>query len=106
MRAGRLEYRITLLRPVTTTNTFGEEVTEWATSVEADAELVTYTGRLSEEVGEHFADYSTKWNIHEAHEVAEHWRVQDEDGLLYTVTNIIPNRRRGFKTLICERVNE
>ncbi len=70
------------------------------------AERVNATGRRSEEVGEHFPDYSTQFNIRDVHPVAENWRVRQLGGYLFTVTAIIPNLDRGYKTLICERVNE
>ncbi len=106
MKAGRLMFLVTLLRPEHTTNAFGEETVSYVETVTADAERVQYSGRRSEEVGEHFPDYGVQWNIHEAHEVGENWRLRDENCYLYTVTNIIPNRRRGYNTLICVRVNE
>ena len=70
------------------------------------AERVNATGRRSEEVGEHFPDYSTQFNIRDVHPVAENWRVRQLGGYLFAVTAIIPNLDRGYKTLICERVNE
>lgn len=101
-----MESLITLLQPVRETNAYGEETVTWQETVTADAERVRLTGGRSEEVSEHFPDYRADWNIHEAHTVHENWRVRDEEGFLYTVTNIIPNLRRGYKTLVCMRVNE
>lgn len=70
------------------------------------AERVRATGNRSEEVGEHFPDYTVEFNIRDAHPVQENWRVQQLGGYLYTVTNIVPNLDKGYKTLLCERVNE
>ena len=70
------------------------------------AERVRATGKMSEEVGEHFPDYTVEFNIRDAHPVQENWRVQQLGGYLYTVTNIVPNLDKGYKTLLCERVNE
>ena len=106
MIAGRMKYKLTLLEPTQTTNDFGEEVTTYTDTVTVHAERVKHTGNRSEEVGEHFPDYRVSWNISDAHTVAENWRVQQLGGNLYTVTNIIPNLDRGYKTLICDRVNE
>lgn len=106
MRAGRLKYRLEILQPVEVTGQFGGSKTEWVALRTVAAERVKATGRRSEEVAEHFPDYSVEFNIRDAHPVEENWRVRQLGGYLYTVTNIIPNIDRGMKTLVCERVNE
>lgn len=106
MKAGRMKYTVTLLKPVTVTNDFGEEAVEYDKTVTVHAERVKQSGSRSNEVGEHFPDYNVEFNIRDAHEVDENWRLQQTGGYLYTVTTIIPNLERGFKALICERVNE
>lgn len=106
MRAGAMRYRITLLEPVTETNGYGEEKTAYTETRTVHAELVRQRGERSEEAGEHFPDYRAEFNIRDAHPVDENWRVRQCGGHLYTVTNIIPNIGRGYKTLVCERVNE
>lgn len=106
MIAGRMRHRITLLEPVTETNDYGEEKTAYAVTRTVHAERVKQSGSRSEEVGEHFPDYRAEFNIRDAHPVQENWRVQQSGGHLYTVTNIIPNPDRGYKTLVCVRVNE
>jgi head-tail adaptor len=106
MIAGRLKYKLTLFEPVQATNNFGEEDTTYQERRTVRAERVKQSGDRSEEVGEHFPDYRVEFNIREAHPVDENWRVQQLGGKLYTVTNIIPNHEKGYKTLICVRVNE
>lgn len=106
MIAGRMKYKLKLLQPVTTINDYGEETPTWEETRTVHAERVKHTGNRSEEVGEHFPDYRAEFNIRDIHPVQENWRVQQLGGNLYTVTNIIPNLDRGFKTLICDRVNE
>lgn len=106
MKAGRLEYRLSIQKPTETVNEFGERVITWTVTATADAERVAFSGKRSDEVGEHFPDYNVRWNIYDAHEVDENWRVKDAEGHLYTVLAIEPNIRRGFKTLITARVNE
>lgn len=101
-----MKYRITLLQPSSTQTRFGDETITWTATATVHAERVKASGRRSEEVGEHFADYSVEFNIRDAHTVGEGWRVQQLGGYLYTVTNIIPNLDRGYKTLVCQRVNE
>ena len=105
MRAGALKYRLILLRPTTTADEYGAEATAYEQTRIVHAERVRQTGARSEEVGEHFADYRTEFNIRDA-EVAENWRVRQVGGYLYTVVSIIPNIDRGMLTLVCERVNE
>lgn len=106
MRAGAMKYRLKLLRPVTTTNEFGEEAQTYEETRTVWAERVKQSGHRSEEVGEHFPDYAAEFNIRDAHPVKEQWRVLQLGGYLYTVTNIIPNIDRGMLTLVCDRVNE
>jgi head-tail adaptor len=106
MQAGRMKYKLILLKPVVMANEFGESQTIYMESRTVYAERIKHTGNLSEEVGEHFPDYHAEFNIRDAHSVDENWRVQQLGGYLYTVTNIIPNIDRGYKTLICVRVNE
>lgn len=105
MQAGKMKYRIELLEPVRREGRFGEQTEGYESRGTARAERVKLTGNLSEELGEHFPDYSVRWNIRDAHHVEEHWRVRQLGGHEYTVTNIIPNRDRGMLTLVCERVN-
>lgn len=98
---------LTLYEPIAVRNGFGEEETTYAERKMVHAERVNFSGRRSEEVGEHFPDYSVRWNIADAHTVKENWRVKDRrSGYLYTVVAIEPNKLRAFQTLICERVNE
>lgn len=106
MRAGSLKYRLTLLEPVRTFDRMGAEATTYTATRTVWAERVRTSGSRSEEVGEHFADYVTEFNIRDAHTIAENWRVQQLGGHLYTVVAIVPNIDRGFITLKCERVNE
>ena len=101
-----MKYTLSLLRPVTTTNDFGERVTSYEAAGSCRAELVKHTGKRSEEVSEHFPDYSAEFNIARPVVVEENWRAQHMGGHLYTVTNIIPNLEKNMKTLRCERVNE
>lgn len=108
-----MKYRIKLLKPVATANAYGEETNAYGEETNAyelqrtvRAQRVKQSGNRSEEVGEHFPDYRAEYNIRDAHQVEENWRVQQLGGYLYTVVAIIPNLDRGMKTLVCERVNE
>lgn len=106
MKAGRLKYKLTLLEPQRTTDRMGAEAVTYEPTRTVYAERVRATGKRSEEVGEHFPDYTVEFNIRDAHPVAENWQVQQLGGYLYTVVSIIPNLDRGYKTLLCNRVNE
>ncbi len=106
MMAGRMKYRLILLQPEKLLNDYGEDKVNYIHVGVIHAERVKQSGRRSEEVDEHFPDYSVQFNIRDAHKVEENWRVMQIGGHLYTVTNIIPNIDKGMQTLICERVNE
>ncbi|MEG1158762.1 MAG: head-tail adaptor protein [Acidaminococcaceae bacterium] len=106
MQAGRMKYKLTLLEPARTTDRMGAEDTTYNPVKTVYAERAKVTGNRSEEVGEHFADYHTEFNIRNSHTIAENWRVKQLGGYLYTVLAIVPNLDRGYNTLICDRVNE
>ncbi len=106
MRAGALKYKLAILEPLRTTDRMGAESVTYTERRTVWAERVKTTGSRSEEAGEHFPDYQAEFNIRDAHPVRENWRVQQQGGYLYTVTNIVPNLDKGYKTLICTRVNE
>ena len=106
MRAGAMTTHLDLLRPVLTTDRMGAEYTSYEVTRTVHAERISQNGTRSEEVGEHFATYSVRFNIRDAHPISENWRVKQAGGYVYTVVAIIPNHARGFNTLVCERVNE
>lgn len=105
MLAGRLKYRITLLKPVPAVAVSGDDTPAFAEVRTVWAERVKISGRRSEEVGEHFPDYRVEFNIRDAHPVEEGWRVRLSEKQEYAVSAIVPNIDRGMLTLICERVN-
>lgn len=106
MQAGRMKYRLTLLRPVTDEDTFGSAPSDFEEVRTVWAERVKMSGNRTMEVGESFPDYRTEFNIRIKHPIDNNWRVQQLGGYLYNVTNIIPNIDRGYQTIVCERVNE
>lgn len=105
MIAGRMRYRLRILKRVVTVDEFRAEKTEYIPTRTVWAERVKTNGSYRFEVGELFPDYSVEFNIRDAHEIKENWRVEQLGGYVYTVTNIIPNIDRGMLTLKCERVN-
>ena len=106
MRAGEMKYRLQLLKPTATTNDYGEEATTYEPIRTVWAERKKQSGNRSEEVGEHFPAHTAEFNIRDAHPVQENWRAQQLGGNLYTIVSIIPNRDKGYNTLLCDRVNE
>ena len=106
MIAGKMKYKILLLEPQREEDRMGAKKVTYRETRTVWAERVSASGGRSEEVGEHFPDNSAEFNIRDAHPVQENWRIKQLGGYLYTVTAIIPNLDRGYKTLVCERVNE
>jgi head-tail adaptor len=106
MIAGRMKHRLVILRPVVVVDETGGEATQYKAVRTIHAERVKFSGHRSEEVAEHFPDYRTEFNIRDAHPISENWRVRQLGGYVYTVVAITPNLDKGFKTLVCERVNE
>lgn len=106
MIAGRMEHKVTLLRPEYETDAYGSEKVRYVPGPTVWAERVKQSGTLREEVGEHFTNYRAEFNIRDAHSVGEHWRLRVVGGYEYHITAILPNRSRGMLTLMCERVNE
>lgn len=106
MIAGRMKYRLTIQEPVIITDDMGGEKPQFVDTRTVHAERVKHTGFRSEEVGEHFPDYRAEFNIRDAHPIQANWRVKQLGGDTYTVVAIIPNLDKGYKTLVCERLNE
>ena len=106
MIAGKMKYKIQLLEPQREEDRMGARKVSYRETRTVWAERVSASGGRSEEVGEHFPAYSVQYNIRDVHPVQENWRIKQLGGYLYTVTAIIPNLDRGYKTLVCERVNE
>lgn len=106
MIAGRMRHKLVLLEPQRVVDRMGAEDTVYTETRTVHAERVKFSGRRSEEVGEHFPEYRAEFNIRDVHPVDENWRVRQVGGHLYTVTAIVPNVDRGYNTLVCDRVNE
>lgn len=106
MRAGSLKHKLRILRPGYVTDKFGGKRSTWTETAVVHAERVRMSGRRKLQDGELSPDYFVEWNIRDAHEVHENWRVEQLGGNLYTVTYIIPNYDRGYLTLVCDKVNE
>lgn len=106
MRAGGMKARLQLLRPVTTTNAYGEDVVVWQEAALVHAERAKLSGRAAERVAEHWHDYSALFLIRSGHAVEEGWRARQVGGTLYHIAAVEPNPERGYNALVCDRVNE
>lgn len=106
MQAGRMNCKLRLLKPESKKDDFGGKDLSYVETKVVWAERKKVTPRFVEELGELFSDYTVEFNIRDAHDVEEKWRVEQLGGHLYTVVNIIPNHERGMQTLRCERVNK
>ena len=107
MESGWMRDYLDIMEPVRTTNSFGEEKVEYSPARRIHAYMLAQRGNRSEEVQEHFPNYTAQFVIRSEHRIADNWRVRHYGGYLYTVTNIVPyGHARAYKTLQCERVNE
>ena len=100
--------RLKVVSITTVSDTTGAEKRKEQTVYEhVPSERVSLTGRMSYQADERFPDYHAEWNIRQQISIKEHWQVTDlSTGNRYEVVSIMPNRIRGFKTIICERINE
>lgn len=105
MKAGRMTTRLRILKPRVTKDRFNADITEWESGGMIHAERVRLTSRSRIEASEVFPSAQARFNIRDAHEVGENWRVEEYGGHLYTVSAIEANRKRGMLTLICDRIN-
>ena len=97
---------LAILEPTETVTNSGATKITYTQMRVVHAQRVKHSGNRSEEVGEHFPEYRAEFYIRDVHPIEENWRVRHVGGHLYTVTNIIPNIKKGMKTLVCDRVNE
>jgi head-tail adaptor len=107
MIAGLLRTKLKVKELVEVTDKFGAASSTW---VEHEtpiwAERLKYDGRRSEEVGEHFADYTATYRTRINHNLVEHWRVTDmSTNCEFVIDNIVPNKARGLQTIYCTKLN-
>lgn len=108
MQAGRMRHKLELLAPVDSSDIFGgARGTDSFKSVRVVwAELVSLKGSQRKEAFEAFPDFSAEFRIRDVHPVDNGWRCRQLGGMLYNITNVIPNEKPGYKSLICTRVNK
>lgn len=109
MIAGRMRYKLTLLRPEKITSGFGTASRVTYSEVrDIWAERVNYRGSRGIEVNEVYSDYSARYRVRDAHsDIRDNWRVKEKGSeTLFEVRNVIPDKSHGMLTLECEKVNE
>lgn len=105
MRAGLLNEEIVILRPETSRNEFGEQVTEYKPHYKTKARVLHNSGQRDIVNGE---------ILHSYIKVAEVWKYVDVvetdwieyDGKKYRILEIEPDKRQQKKALKFELVNE
>ena len=105
MIAGRMTERVVLLQPTSTEDKFGSEVVEFTALKTVHAEVQWKSGGTYEQASELFPDGHIEVIVRIAHPVEAKWRIR-YNGELYNVTAVAPNRVKGLKRLICDKVND
>ena len=105
MKIGRMYTRLRWERPQTSITGTG------ALLAYIRAERASMRATERNEAGEMYADIHAEYYVRYLHDIRRGDRlteVSDEDtdsGALMEVTAVIANRRKGLKTVICDRVN-
>jgi len=92
MMAGRLDRKITLQKPTTTTDEYGETVTTWNDYRTVWANIQKQSGREMFEAGK-LAEVEIVFKIRHLSELASEWRIQ-YDGKDFDITHIKELGRR------------
>lgn len=111
MKIGRMYTRLRWERPQTSITGTGALLAKYTTLAYIRAERASMRATERNEAGEMYADIHAEYNVRYLHDIRRGDRlteVSDEDtdsGALMEVTAVIANRRKGLKTVICDRVN-
>lgn len=105
MIAGRMTERVVLMEPTATTDGFGSEVVTYSDFRTVHAEVQWKTGGIFLQASELFPDGHIEVIIRDAHPVEAKWRIR-YNGEQYQVGAVAPNRVKGLKRLICDKVND
>lgn len=104
--------KLLIQRPVSNTAGFLGKDSGWEDTKTVNAYLSRNTGRRSEEVGEHFADYDAEFYVYRPVKVEDNWRVvhttiHNGEKVTYTyiVVAITPHTDPLLKILHCNRFN-
>ena len=105
MIAGRMTERVVLIQPSATTNGFGSDVVSYTDVKTVHAEVQWKSGGTYQQASELFPDGHIEVIIRDAHQVEAKWRIR-YNGEVYNVAAVAPNRVKGLKRLICDKVND
>lgn len=111
MKIGRMYTRLRWERPETSITVTGALLAKYTTLAYIRAERASMRATERNEAGEMYADIHAEYYVRYLHDIRRGDRlteVSDEDtdsGALMEVTAVIANRRKGLKTVICDRVN-
>lgn len=111
MKIGRMYTRLRWDRPKTSVTVTGALLAKYTTLGIIHAERASMRATERNEAGEMYADMHAEYYVRYLHDIRRGDRlaeVSDADtdsGALMEVTAVISNRRKGFKTIICDRVN-
>ena len=107
MKIGRMYTRLRWERPQTSITGTGALLAKYTTLAYIRAERAAMRATERNEAGEMYAEYYVRY-LHDIRRGDRLTEVSDEDtdsGALMEVTAVIANRRKGLKTVICDRVN-
>jgi SPP1 family predicted phage head-tail adaptor len=86
MMSGRLDRKITLQRPTTTTDDYGETITTWEDYRDVWADLSKQSGREMFEAGK-LAEVDAVFKVRYLSQITREWRVK-YDGQEYDITGL------------------
>lgn len=111
MKIGRMYTRLRWERPKTSVTVTGALLAKYTTLGIIHTERASMRATERNEAGEMYADMHAEYNVRYQHDIRRGDRLVEcdewgtENGAEMEVTAVIANRRKGFKTIICDRVN-
>lgn len=104
MESHRLDIRIGIAEPEYSTDNLGNSYRSGYTDRGSIwAERVKRRFKDEQIASETLDGSAAEYNIRWEQRVRTGWRVTDPEGVEYTVTEVEDNRRKGLRTLRCER---
>ena len=105
MIAGRLNERVTLYAPATLTDEYGHVKKTYTEEQSVAAEVRWKTGNTVDDTPEIVVTTRIEVLIRDAITVEREWRLGYQNDT-YHIDAVEHNRRKGFKRLFCDRVND
>lgn len=103
MNAGRMDRKVDLMKPTTTTDSFGQVVESFAAEVSVWAQKRDVTGREDVEADQVVAQVRTEWTIRWRSDILPTWRIR-YGSEIYLIDGILEiGRREGMKILTTKR---